>query len=413
MGEASAVAVSGLAPAVAGAVRRRTVRGAYPLWARWNGELEQRYTLGAAEEVMLLDPSRWLLAQPADRVVAGLSRQLSPSTSSESGVAVVGLTTGIHPDVDGVAAELASLRTRLRRELNAVGLTAAAAGTHPQAVWSPTQAFGAARYRSGEGSVRAPARRELTMALHVHVGVPDPDDAVRVLNGLRRNIPVLLALSANSPFWQGRDRGFASSRTAIFGAVSRNRLPRHFLNYSDYVGALDERAVSRSLPIASAVWWDVRLRPALGTVEVRVMDAQSTVCEVAPLVALIQSLARLELESDGSLPGPTTEVLEENRFLASRDGMAAELIDRPAGHPIPVRAMLDALLSDCRPHARHLGCAAALEGVRRLATANGADRQRALAAGEGRLQDVVAILASRFIWPAGPAATAARELHLT
>jgi glutamate---cysteine ligase / carboxylate-amine ligase len=406
------VAVSGLAPTVAGAIRRRGVRGAYPLWARWNGELDQRYTLGAEEEVMLLDPSRWLPAQPADRVVAGLSPQLSPSTSSESGAAVLELATGIHPDVDGVVAELAALRTRLRRELNAVGLTAAAAGTHPQAVSNRTQASDAARYRSGADPVRAPARRELTMALHVHVGVPEPDDAVRVLNGLRRNVPMLLALSANSPFWQGRDRGFASSRTAIFGAVPPTRLPLHFRSYSDYVGALDERAISQSVPIPSAVRWDVRLRPALGTVEVRVMDAQSTVREVAPLVALIQSLARLELEGDASLLGPSAEVLEENRFLASRDGMAAELIDQPAGRSIPVRATLEALLTDCRPHARRLGCADALEGVRYLATANGADRQRALAAGAPCLQDVVAVLASRFIWPAGPAASAPRERHL-
>jgi glutamate---cysteine ligase / carboxylate-amine ligase len=407
------VAVSGLAPTVAGAIRRRDVRGAYPLWARWNGELDQRYTLGAEEEVMLLDPSRWLLAQPADRVVAGLSPQLSPSTSSERGAAVLELATGIHPDVDGVAAELASLRTRLRRELNAVGLTAAAAGTHPQAVWSRTQASDAARYRLPGKSTGVPARRGLTMALHVHVGVPDPDDAVRVLNGLRRNVPMLLALSANSPFWQGRDHGYASSRMALFEALPRTRLPRHFVSYCDYVGAIDGPAVSRSVPNPSVVSWDVRLRPALGTVEVRVMDAQSTVREVAPLVALIQSLARLELESDASLLAPSAEILEENRFLASRDGMAAELIDDPARRPIPVREMLERLLTDCRPHARHLGCADGLEGVRRLATANGADRQRALAADEARLQDVVAILASRFIWPAGPAATAPRERHVS
>ncbi|HTA33189.1 MAG TPA: YbdK family carboxylate-amine ligase [Solirubrobacteraceae bacterium] len=398
------MAVSGLAPTVAGPIRRREVRGAHPLWARWNGELDQRYTLGAEEEVMLLDPSRWLFAQPTGRVVAGLSRQLSPHTSSETGAAVVELATGIHRDVDGVAAELASLRTRLRRELNAMGLTAAAAGTHPQAVWSQPQASDAARHRPAGDRMRELARREPTMALHVHVGVPDAEDAVRVLNGLRRNVPMLLALSANSPFWQGRDRGFASSRTAIFGAVPRTRLPRHFLSYSDYVGALDELAVSRSAPIPNVSWWDVRLRPALGTVEVRVMDAQSTVREVAPLVALIQSLARLELEGDAPFLTPRTEVLEENRFLASRDGMAAELVDERLGRLTPVRETLEALLAECRPHARHLGCADALEGVRRLATANGADRQRVLAASEACLQDLVAGLASRFIWPAGPAA---------
>jgi hypothetical protein len=162
MGEACRVAVSGVAPAVAGAIRRREVAGAFPPWARWNGEVDQRYTLSVEEEVMLLDPSRWLLAQPADRAVAGLSRQLSPSTSSETGAAVVELATGVHPDVDSLAAELTSLRTRLRRELNAVGLTVAAAGTHPLAVPSQTQASDAARCRTAGDSIRALARCEPT-----------------------------------------------------------------------------------------------------------------------------------------------------------------------------------------------------------------------------------------------------------
>jgi glutamate---cysteine ligase / carboxylate-amine ligase len=383
------------------------------LWARWNSELDQRYTLGVEEEVMLLDPSRWLLAQPADRVVAGLSRQLSPFTSSETGAAVLELATGIHADVSGVASELARLRTRLRRELNAMGMTAAAAGTHPLAAWSQARVSGAARHHAAGDSTRPLARGEPTMALHVHVGVPDPDDAVRVLNGLRRNVPILLALSANSPFWRGRDGGFASSRTVIFGAFPRTGLPRHFVSYSDYVDALDELVVSRSVSNPSVVWWDIRLRPTLGTVEVRVMDAQSTVREVAPLVALIQSLARRELEGEASFVAPSAEVLEENRFLAARDGVAAELIDQRVGRLIPVPEMLESLLVECRPHARHLGCADALEGVRRLAAANGADHQRLLAAGEARLQDLVASLASRFLWPAGPAAAALPERHLS
>ena len=131
---------------------------------------------------------------------------------------MIELATGIHPDVDGVVAELASLRDRLARELGAMGLSVAAAGTHPLTVREETEVSGAARYRALDDSLRVLARREPTMALHVHVGVPAPEDAIRLLNGLRRNIPVLLALSANSPFWQGRDSGFASARTVIFQA---------------------------------------------------------------------------------------------------------------------------------------------------------------------------------------------------
>ena len=394
------MAVTGSVPPLV----RRNVHRAYPLWARWNDELDQPYTLGVEEELMLLDPSRWSLAQSSERVVATLSGQLSPYTSPETHAAVVELATGVHPDADGVTAELALLRARLRRELNAMGLTAAAAGTHPLTIWSETQVSDSARYRLIGKSMRVLARREPTMALHVHVGVPDPEQAVRVLNGLRRNIPILLALSANSPFWQGRDTEFASSRTVIFGAFPRTGLPPHFADYSDYVGALDELVVSQAVPDPSFVWWDLRLQPALGTVEVRVMDAQSTVREAAPLVALIQSLARLELESDVAPLAPSPEVLDENRFLAARDGMGAELIDPIARRLIPVREMLEVVLGDCRPHARVLGCADALDQVRRLANANGADRQRAFAAGGARLEGLVARLASRFLLPAWPTA---------
>ena len=360
-------------------------RRGYPLWARWNGELDQRYTLGVEEEVMLLEPADWSLAQSGDDVLARLSDELSPHTSPETHAAVVELATGIHPDVDGVVAELASLRNRLSRELDAMGLTVAAAGTHPLTVREETEVSGATRYRHLDDSLRVLARREPTMALHVHVGVPVPEDAIRLLNGLRHRVPVLLALSANSPFWQGRDSGFASARTVIFQAFPRAGLPRWFADYADYVEAVDALIASGAIPDPSFLWWDVRLQPALGTVEVRVMDAQSRVREVTPLVALIQSLARLELEGEPSSVVPSAEVLAENRFLAARDGMDARLIDPAARCLIPVSEMLGSLLADCCPHARALGCAGALDRVKHLATANGAERQREFVARNGVL----------------------------
>jgi carboxylate-amine ligase len=330
-------------------------------------------------------------------VLARLSDELSPHASPETHAAVVELTTGTHTDVRGVVAELGSLRNRLARELDAMGLTAAAAGTHPLTVWEETEISGEPRYRLLEESMRGLARREPTMALHVHVGVPAPEDAIRVLNGLRRNAPVLLALSGNSPFWQGRDVGFSSARTVIFQAFPRTGLQRFFDSYRDYVDAVDSLVASGAVPDPGFLWWDVRLQPALGTIEVRVMDAQSTVSEVAPLVALIQSLARLELEGDSPPPTPCGEALAENRFLAARDGMNAQLIDPTGRRLIPVRETLEALLTECRPHAHALGCAEQLERVRDLAAATGADRQ--LAAANGGLEHLVAVLADWFNAP--------------
>lgn len=291
-----------------------------------------------------------------------------------------------------------------------MGLTAAAAGMHPLTVGDETQVSAAPRYRLIVDSMRMLARREPTMAMHVHVGIPSADDAVRVLNGLRRAVPALLALSANSPFWRGRDGGFASSRTMLFRAFPRTGLPRRFSDYGDYVGALGSLMVSDAVPDANSVWWDVRLQPPLGTVEVRVMDAQSTVREAAPLVALVQSLARLELEGDRPATTPSAELIDENCFLAARDGMAANLIDLTApSRLIPAREMLDALLAECRPHARALGCGDTLERVPRLAAANGADRQRGWVYAGASLEQLVERLTERFLAPAWPNRTHARS----
>jgi glutamate---cysteine ligase / carboxylate-amine ligase len=167
-------------------------------------------------------------------------------TPPETHAAVVELASGIHADVDGVVAELAPLRGRLAREVGAMGLSVAAAGTHPLTVREESEVSGAAGYRALNDSMRVLARREPTIALHVHVGVPAPEDAVRLLNGLRRSAPVLLALSANSPFWQGRDSGFASARTVIFRAFPRTGLLRFFAGYADYVEELENRFLAAS-----------------------------------------------------------------------------------------------------------------------------------------------------------------------
>ena len=379
------------------------------MWARWNDELGLRYTLGVEEEVMLLQPSDWSLAQSSDQVLGQLSDDLSARTFPKTHAAVIELVTGIHPDVDGVVAELASLRDRLAHELGAMGLSVAAAGTHPLTVGA--EVSGAARYRALEDSLRVLARREPTMALHVHVGVPAPEDAIRVLNGLRRNLSILLALSANSPFWQGRDSGFASARTLIFQAFPRAGLPPSFADYAGYVEAVDALIAPGAIPDPSFLWWDARLQPALGTVEVRVMDSQSRVRDVAPLVALIQSLARLELEGEPSSVVPSAHVLGENRFLAARDGMDARLIDPEAQRLIPAREILASLLADCRPFALALGCAEALDRVPRLAAANGAERQHALVAPSGRLDHLVMTLANRFTAPRLRTTSEARNGH--
>ena len=347
---------------------------------------------------MLPDPSDFSLVQSSEKVLRRLSGGLRIRAAPETHASVIELVTGIHSDAPGAVAELAALRAQLARELRAMRLIAASAGTYPLACSCETRVFGSERHSLVAESMRALARREITLALHVHVGVPDPEDAIRVLNALRGAVPVLLALSANSPFCNGRDGGFASARTTIFQGFPRTGTARRFSGYADYVRALDPLIGSGAVPDPSFLWWDVRLQPELGTVEVRVTDAQSTVADSAALIALVQSLARVELEGESPATDVGAEVLAENRFLAARDGLQARLIDPIERQLVPAPALLDALLARCGEHARAPGCSFELDHVRRLAAANGSDRQRARARVAG-LVELVRALSELFAVP--------------
>jgi carboxylate-amine ligase len=217
-------------------------------------------------------------------------------------------------------------------------------------------------------------------------------------NRFRAHLPLLLALSGNSPFWRGREAGFASIRTVLFQAFPRTGMPRRYGSYSEWVETVDLQLRAGALPEPTFLWWDVRPQPRLGTVEVRVMDAQSRLAETATLVALAQAIARLELEEGYASEQivSSEEVLAENRFLAARDGVDARLIDPTTESLRPLNDQLIELLEFVDHHAAALGCRDQLERVAALAAAPGAARQRAHPADEAGLARMVAALAGVF-----------------
>jgi carboxylate-amine ligase len=369
-----------------------------PAWAEWrarpsNGEL----TIGIEDEFMLLDPVDWSLAYRSDDVLTSLPDDLRGRVTLETHAAVMEVATGVHSRAGDAVTELAQLRDRVARALAAQGLRPAVAGTHPSAVACAAPLPSHPRYSHIDDSMRVLARREPTLAMHVHVGVATPERAIRLLNRLRAHLPLLLAVSANSPFWRGLPTGFASTRTTLFDAFPRSGLPRRFRDYGDWVATVERLLCSRAIPDPSFLWWDVRLQPRYGTVEIRIMDGQSCVEDVTALAALVQALASVELDRGDDLePEPrTTELIEENRFLAARDGMAALLIDLRSGERVPAAEQLERVLGDCRPHARRLGCGRELASVGRLAGMNGAVRQLAH---DGDLRRLTARLADVY-WP--------------
>jgi len=367
-------------------------------WSQWAPAGVTPWTVGIEEEIMLLDPVDWSLASHADTVMSRLTGELASHTSTETHGSALELRTDPHQTVAEGLDQLEDLRDELVRELAPLKLRAAAAGLHPFTSWQDTKISEGDRYRFLYGSMRELARREPTFALHVHVAVPDPESALLAVNRLRTQLPLLLALSANSPFWQGRETGLASARTPLFQAFPRVGIPRAFIDYEDYVNTIDLLLRCEAFPEPTFLWWDARLQPRFGTIEVRIMDAQTTVSDSVALTALVQCLIRLEA-SEGSGADPMIdipEVIAENRFLAARDGAAASLIDARLGRRSPVPDVLESILEMCTDHAEDLGCVEELQSARNLAATPRPVRQLDLARGPDKLLGLVEALAALF-----------------
>jgi carboxylate-amine ligase len=343
------------------------------------------FALGVEDELLLVDPRTRALSHTAVEVLERMTVAPDEGTAKpDTYAAMIELTTPISRTAGDAAEALGRLRARVRE----AGGTVIGAGVHPDAAFGDVVHFPAERYRLLERMMRGLLRRTPTGALHVHVGMPDADAAIRACNGLREHLPVLGALSANSPFWHGRDSGLASARSPMFRSYRGAELPRAFHDYDDYASTIAATVAAGGLPDYTFLYWDVRPHPKLGTVEVRAMDAQSSLTSIAALAALIHALARLEAEGRG--PWTPREALVEASFAAARDGLDARLpFD---GALRPAREVVRATLELARPHARELGDESTLAGVERiLAEGNGADRQRAAHA-RGGMEAVLELL---------------------
>jgi carboxylate-amine ligase len=241
--------------------------------------------------------------------------------------------------------------------------------------------------------------RQLVFGLHVHVAVRGADRALAVLNALRSHLPDLAALAGNAPLYAGRDTGLASVRPEIAGLLPRQGVPPVFASweaFADYVAWGRRGGV---FPNAGAWWWEARAHDKLGTIELRVPDAQTTAEEAAGVLALGAGLvAWLAERYDAGEPLPVHDTIRiaENRWRALRHGLAGSLLDLESGEPQPTRARVLDLIDRVAPAAERLGGAAALEHARTLAARNGAERQRALAAERGP-HGVVECLADAFM----------------
>jgi carboxylate-amine ligase len=326
-------------------------------------------SLGVEEELLLID-ARYELAAASEAVLDAVDAPFAECISAEIFAEQIELKTGV---CDGFGAVLKQLG-EARQAIRAAGFGLLPVGLHPAAESGEAKLVGKPRYevvrRDFGDLLRTPP-----CGLHVHVGMPDPETAVRIANAFCLYLPLLQALAANSPFREGVDSGNASSRTSVVRSYPRFQLPRQFRDYEEFCRVADQLIAAAGVDDYTYIWWDVRPHPRLGTVEVRAVDVQTDVLTSSAIATLLQAIAAKELDRPSN-PNLYREALEESYFQATSHGLEARiLLDRET--PEPARKVARRVLEAVGPYARELGGDGALEEIERiLREGNGADDQR-------------------------------------
>jgi carboxylate-amine ligase len=340
------------------------------------------FTLGVEEEYMLLDPDSFDLVQHVDTVLTAVQDgEFTERIGPELMQSVIEISTPVCRTAADVEAELRRLRSYVTEIARGQGLRVGSAGTHPFSLFERQRITARDRYRNLVDQLQYIARRELIFGLHIHVAVDDPEKAIKVTSALLVHLPELLALSANSPFWRGETTGLASSRQMVFAAFPRSGPPPRFRDYADYAEVVGQLEKTGCIADYTHIWWDIRLHPRFGTIEVRVMDAVTRVEDTTALAAYVQSLVKHysdRYDSGLELPSYHRILTTENKWLAARYGLEAPVMDLSTGrrNRVPVAHLVRRALREIEPHARELGSERELEGIRDiLGRGNGADRQ--------------------------------------
>ncbi|HET8895460.1 MAG TPA: YbdK family carboxylate-amine ligase [Gaiellaceae bacterium] len=321
------------------------------------------YTLGVEEEYMLLDPETFDLVQHIDTVLAAVSgHELEPRINAELMQSVLEVATPVCHTAADVDAQLRKLRAYVCEVAREQSLRVGSAGTHPFSLFERQRITAKDRYHALVDQMQYIARRELIFGLHVHVAVDDAEKAIQIVNGLLGHLAELVAVSASSPFWRGEPTGLRSSRHMVFAAFPRSGPPPRFADYTH-------------------IWWDIRLHPRLGTIEIRICDAVTRLEDVVAIAAYCQALVKHYSEQfDGGeeIPSFHRILTTENKWLAARYGLEAPVMDLVTGkrNRAPVTQSIRRTLKLIEPHARELGSEQELAGIEEIIRrGNGADRQ--------------------------------------
>ena len=364
-----------------------------------------RPTVGVEVELHLVDARTGNLVSAANEILdelgTGHPDGQHPKAKHELFQSTVEIITGVCDTPAQARQDLQETLDELVESCRPRGIKVISSGTHPFGIARDQHVTPDPRYLQLVDAMQWPARRLLICGMHVHVGVPDGAKAIAVINELQRHLPLFVALSASSPFFEGEDSGLASARSKVFEGLPTAGLPPQLADWVDFEAFMSTLLDTECISSIREVWWDIRPHPDFGTVELRMCDATPTLREAAALAGLAQTLVAWSLEriEAGDMPTPPREwTVRENRWLASRYGLDAELIvegdENGTVRRAPIRDLLDELLDRLAPTAEELGTQEEFADLRRIATeGSGTERLRRLVEGGATLVDVVHHLA--------------------
>src|SRR5919112_2644090 len=314
------------------------------------------YSLGVEEELHIVDATTGELVQKIEEIMSRLPGELHEFVSYELFQSVMEIKTAPCASVAEVEKQLRGLRSRVGSWAAACGASLASAGTHPFSRYKDQKVTDQERYKEVLRTLRWIAQREVIFGQHVHVAVPGPEEAIVAHNRLSELTPLLLALSANSPFWQGFDTGFESARVKIFEGFPRAGLPPAFPDSEAFVGNVDLMVAASAIEDYTYCWWDVRPHPGIGTIELRVLDSQTSLKYTTYLTALTQCLVARILEETGPHEPYNRHLAVENKWRAAKHGMDAAFYDAKEGITVPAKDLARDLVEQLKQHAQDLGC---------------------------------------------------------
>jgi carboxylate-amine ligase len=318
-------------------------------------------TIGIEIEIQILDRETGDLVPGAVPILNICKSESVEGVSSEFMQSMIEIKTGICANVSELALQIYPLARRIRTIATSLGYDLALAGTHPFARASANAVFPGERYERIRERLGWVAAHDLIFGLHVHVGVPNGDVAIGIVNSLVQYLPHMLALSSNSPFWQGVDTGLASFRAAFYGLLPRSGVPPYFGKWKDFRSYMQVMLSSGALQSLKDIYWDIRPRPDYGTIEFRIFDVAPTLSAALSLAALTRSLViatsrRLE-ERPQLCRGDKRKqwMALENKWSAIRYGLQGTYLRTPSGKRRSIGHDTSELIDRLLPIARESG----------------------------------------------------------